>query len=209
MESQGKIYTEFKKGNIMPYEMELIDNLRKVKYQGIPLSILLLSDAMCRYNCYYSSIQLVMGMKHFRLVRGNINAYDIVDYPNHCWVETDEWAYDTSDGFKYRLDVYYELYEPEVIECFDENTCFNDQLYLDFIENSKKEANPFLIECILSSLEYIERLKGSLNGNLLLKEIDMYKKNNPFGGCLNDKKIKLFINECFCKTKDGYSFRTS
>lgn len=103
------IWNYIQAGKIFPYEKELIDNLRDKYYYGIPLSVVLNSRFLCRTWCHHMAFQLSRGLDNYTIVRGNINRYPIGEEPNHSWVEKERWVYDTTDGFKWERELYYDL----------------------------------------------------------------------------------------------------
>lgn len=166
-----------KEGKIISYESEFIDRLRNFCYQGIPLSVAVLSFQICNRNCYPTSIYLTLGMDSFRLVHGNINIYPKNgEYPNHSWVEKDGYVYDPTDGYKYDKELYYQLYQPEVIEVYDERSVKTYSFYQEVIGNLKGTISQENLALIFQYLEILEEEMPTLNHNLLLDEIDICRE---------------------------------
>lgn len=198
---------EMRKGNIKLYEEELIENLRKVNYSGIPISIILLSETLCRYNCYITSVLMTLGMENYKIIRCNDIRYKTLDYPNHCVVEHDGWIYDTSDGLKYKKELYYSLYKIKVMEELDEKTCLNDEIYCYIVKNIKKQLNTLEIQYFLKALEFIEKKYRTFNSYKLFEEIELFNEQNKYSYELDDIQITEFITEVFYKEKFGYSLK--
>ena len=120
--------------------MELIYNLRNIDCNGIPLSIVMLCFSICNTHCYPTSIHLTRSMSYFKLVHGNINIYPKnLEYPNHSWVEKDGYVYDPTDGYKLDKSLYYRIFEPEVVEIYDENSVNDYDFYQEVINSSSKK----------------------------------------------------------------------
>lgn len=181
------------------YDEEFIGRLRGKSLYGVPLSIVILSNVMCAGRCYEMSIVQTLGMDKFNLIRGNVNYYPLEDYPNHCWVEKDDWVYEPTNGMKVRKDIYYDLFEVEVLERYDEKTCVNDEIYMENIAKYKTESekNLLLIELLLKTLKYLEKKHKTINGERLLKEINLYEQENIYKYNLKDSHIEDYINICF------------
>jgi len=165
---------EFKKyiedGLIMPYEQELIDKLRDLNIKGVPLSVIVLWFDACNRNCYSISVYLTSGMENFKLVHGDVNIYPKTHYPNHSWVEKDGYVYDPTDGFKYEKNLYYKLYDVEVIESYDEETCKNYKFYQDIIKKYNNADISFL-SILLQHIEEQDDIETNMNHYFLLEEI--------------------------------------
>lgn len=160
---------------ILPYESELIDSLRKITYLGIPASIVVLSFPVRNGQCHLIAMILTHGMSEFKLIRGNINEYPIEDeFPNHSWIEKDGYVYDPTDGFKYERDLYYELYNPKIIEEYDEQTLQRDTFYqkLESVLN-KKQLDSNALALTLQYLEELELKEPTVNHTALLDEIQI------------------------------------
>mgnify|MGYP003297928216 CR=1 FL=1 len=118
---------------ILPYEEELVERLRGLTYRGFPLSIVLFCREFCRGECYSMSMNIYRGMDKFKLVHGDVNFIVLNDeYPNHSWVEKDGFVYDTTDGFRWDKDLYYELFQPVVREVYTEETVKDYEGYYNF-----------------------------------------------------------------------------
>ena len=174
-------YNEHK---IEPYEEELIDNLRKQTFNGIPITILLFTNFLCKGECYVCSVNLTRGMDHFHLVHGDINCIKKNDeYPNHSWVEKGSFIYDTTDGFKWEKNLYYELFEPVVQEVYDENTVQTYPFYQSVIENGTKEISLENLALVTQYIEELENENPGFNHYYLKRELKILREK---------KKIKLF-----------------
>lgn len=166
-----------KQKKILPYEPQLLENLRKKEAYGIPILILILSHPCCAENCYPMSVLISTGMDHFTLVHGNVNCIPKNDqYPNHSWVEKDGFVYDTTDGFKWEKNLYYQLFSPEVINTYREDDVKTYSFYQDVLRNVK---NPILKQekgLILQYLALLEEENPTPNHTNLLFEIGRYQE---------------------------------
>lgn len=170
---------EFKKyieeNKIQPYEQELIDKLRNFNIKGVPLSIIVLCFDACNGNCYGTSVYLSSGMDEFSLIHGNINIYPKNEYHNHSWIEKNGYVYDPTDGFKYEKELYYKLYEAEVVVSYNEKNCKDYKFYQEITEQYD-EANIHFLTLFLQFLEEEENIKPTINHKILLKEIEKVRK---------------------------------
>lgn len=178
-----KISYYLKVGKILPYEDELIENLRGKTYNGLPLEIFLQSYYLCRKNCYICAIALSRAMNQFNLMIGNINQYPIdKENPNHSWIEKDGWVYDTTFGLKFKKEVYYSIFDAKVLSSYDENNIIEYDLYKQQFQYFNKETSNsrMVSELTFKMLEYIEKLYPSMNGDKLLNEIKRYREDHPY-----------------------------
>ena len=136
-------------------------------------------------------------MDKFKLVHGDINIYPKQNYPNHSWVEKDNYVYDPTDGFKYEKEIYYKLYEPQVINVYDETSVKNYDFYQKVI-NKGKEVNLKILPIILQYIEEQENIEESINHDLLLNEIEQIRKKYnitiKYNKQIIDEYRKIFEN---------------
>lgn len=205
MSSYGEmIWNFFQEGKIVPYEEELIEKLRDKYYEGIPLSIVLNSKCCCRTYCHHMAFQLTRGLDEFRLVRGNINIYPIGDRPNHSWVEKDGFVYDTTDGFKWEKNTYYELFDATIIEEYNENNYMDFWFYrnqLEKCEKVPKEQTAMMVELV----EMLETEKQWINYECLMSEIAKFRKKEGITKKFPEEvmvKFKKFVLEELEKQKN-------
>ncbi|MBP3634935.1 MAG: hypothetical protein J6J17_00550 [Bacilli bacterium] len=179
------------------YDNDFIDSLRDKTCNGIPLHILALSYYLCRKNCHFVTVQLTTGMDKFNLVRGNVSswAYDIDG--NHSWIEKDGFVYDTTKGVKFKKEYYYEIFNPQIIRALNEDNYIDDNIYMYFlisgmqdVENERRN-----LELTFKMLEYLEKLKPTINGKRLLNEIEKYRIENPYNEKLPEEIVKKYIND--------------
>ena len=173
------------------YDKEMIERLRKFKYiSPLPLSIALLAHPMCVSYCHIRSVQLSQAMPKFKLIKGDINLLSCYDSPNHSWVEDDKYVYDTTDNCKWDKEVYYALYEPKAISILTEKDCMMDEFYSSVINhNTDKVGDLDAIELMLEALELLEKEKPTINHDLLLNEIALFR--NKYG--LKPKYYKKYV----------------
>ena len=199
-----EIKEAIKRRKIAPYEMELIYNLRNIDCNGIPLSIVVLCFSICNTNCYPTSIHLTRGMSYFKLVHGNINIQPKnLEYPNHSWVEKDGYVYDPTDGYKWEKSLYYRIFEPEVVEIYDENSVNDYDFYQEVINSSsKKDITKDNLTLILQYLEILEEENPTVNHTLLLDEIEICRQQYHITQKNDDyvmKKYRKLIEESLNK----------
>lgn len=198
MKTATKFWKEYKSGNIQCYDQELIDNLKNIFISEIPAHIVILSYHLCNHTCHKMAMLLSMGLKEFRLIRGNIKDYPIEgNEPNHSWVETEEWVYDTTNGFKTKKDLYYELHRPSIIESYDQNTLKQDEYYIKLLNriDTNDQDDKKTAYMVLGLIEHLEKLKPTINGKRLMYEIDEYRKNNLMNIEISKKLMNQYCSE--------------
>lgn len=158
---------------IHPYSDKIIEKLRNENFCGIPLSIVLLSSKMCKGYCHYMSAQLTKVLPNFKYVNADITYGD--ELINHTWVEVDNTVCDVTDSGTWDKEIYYAIYKPKIISVYDENNINSSSLYKMGISlgNDKYDID---IELLLAIIKLSE--KESEFYDLLLREIELYRKNN-------------------------------
>lgn len=187
------------------YDEEFMNCLRKEKCNGIPLHILVLSYYLCRKNCHFVTIQFTRVMDKFDLVTANISSYPYDKNGNHSFIEKDGWVYDTTKGFKYKKEDYYKMFKPQIIKVLNEDTYINDNVYMYYltlgtqpVENERRN-----LELTFKMLEYLEKIRPTINGERLLMEIEKYRKENPYQEKLPDEMVKRYINDMASQCLEG------
>lgn len=180
------------KGKIVPYEKELIENLRDKYYDGIPLSVVLSSSVCCRTWCHHMAFQLSRGLDYYTIVRGNINIYPIDDEPNHSWVEKDGWVYDTTDGFKWEKQLYYDLFDAKPIEMYNENNYHNFWFYQKEMKHQHKCEDQTTLVLILELIELLELEKPTFHSGYLQGEIDFQREKEGITERLPKEVVKEY-----------------
>ena len=134
---------------IEDFPKELWDKLENCYYCGNPVSVLL----SCNYNlgkCYDRSYALTMAFEDFKLVRGNLTRFGIVQQlehdPNfvHGWVEDDKYVYDTTFLKRYDKDFYYSLYGAEAENVISSEELKNDEYYMKMKATTKYDIEDSL-----------------------------------------------------------------
>lgn len=185
---QDVMIKALKDGKILPYEDELITKLRDLTYRGFPLSIVLFCREFCRGECYSMSMNLSRAMEHFTLVHGDVN-FIVLDEkdPNHSWVEKDGFVYDTTDGFRWDKDLYYELFKPVVQEIYDENTVKNYSDYQRVLSHSNEEIELERLKLMIQYIELLETEQPYVNSEFLQREIDFWREKNNISDRFSDE----------------------
>lgn len=177
-----KVLTQKYPDFIQTYDEELIQKLRNFYSYGIPLSIVLLSHPMCVGYSFTGSILFSQVVKEFKIVRGNINTLPKSKQPNHCWIEIDNYVYDTIDNCKWNKELYYRMYEPEIIEVVTDQDYTKDNDYLFALSRSGEVINDSEgLQIILGALELIEEERPTINHDLLLREIELFRNKIKLG----------------------------
>lgn len=190
---------------IEEYDEEFINCLKKEKCNGIPLHILALSYYLCRRNCHFVTIQFTSVMDKFNLVTGNVSSYPYDENGNHSWIEKDGWVYDTTKGLKYKKEDYYKLFKPQIVKVLNEDTYISDNVYMYYltlgsqiVKNERKN-----LELTFKMLEYLEKIRPTINGKRLLIEIENYRKENPYTEKLPEEMVKRYINDMAPQCLEG------
>jgi len=87
----------------------------------------------------------------------------------------DGFVYDPTDGFKYEKELYYKLYDAEVISSYEEKNCKDYKFYKDVIKQYDR-ANISFLTLFLQYLEEEENIKPTINHKILLNEIEEIRK---------------------------------
>lgn len=177
------------------YDEEFINCLRSEKCNGIPLHILALSYYLCRKKCHFVTIQLTRAMDNFALVTGNVSSFKYEEFGNHSWIEKNGYVYDTTRGLRYKKECYYKMYKPQIVKVLNQDNCNDDVVYKEYadlgcstVENERRN-----LELTFKMLEFLEKLRPTLNGKRLLEEIEQYRKENPYTEELPENMVKQYI----------------
>lgn len=165
------------------YDQALIEKLRFVYYGGMPASIILMVQPLCKGNCYDRASMLSLGLDKFDLVWGSImrlrsgpsivaNGYSELEDSDHCWVESGGWVYDTSHCLKYKKWFYYLIERPIVRRRKDQDWCRSQPYYQEMLEDSVK-IDIGLLPIIVPLIE--PHVKKSVYGSRLESEFELFK----------------------------------
>lgn len=192
--SDEELYEVLNNDVVLPYEQELIDNVRNLTYIALPVSVSLLSLPVRNGNCYSMSILLTKGMNGYKLVHGNVNTWEPgVDCPNHSWVEKDGYVYDTTWGCKFEKDFYYEKYEVEVVQVYDEVSVKDYSLYNEVSQKINKNNVPLeQLSMLLQYLEMLEKENNTINHYMLLDEISKCREVYGATTVYDDKVMQKY-----------------
>ena len=175
---------------ILPYEEELVERLRGLTYRGFPLSIVLFCREFCRGECYSMSMNISRGMDKFKLVHGDVNFIVLNDeYPNHSWVEKDGFVYDTTDGFRWDKDLYYELFQPVVREVYTEETVKDYGDYQRVLSHSHDEVDPLQLQLMIQYIELLETENPYVNSKFLQNEINIWREKHNITDRFSDEAM--------------------
>ena len=129
------------KNLIANYDEFTLEKLRHIKYQNIPLSVLLSYHELCQGNCEVFSMLLSKAFKNtkFEVVYAYINDLELnpkynVDNKYHCFLEcvdmdNNKWVYDTSVGLRYQASLFYKIQNPRIIKRLTEKDLKQNELY--------------------------------------------------------------------------------
>ena len=172
------------------HEEELVERLRGLTYRGFPLSIVLFCREFCRGECYSMSMNISRGMDKFKLVHGDVNFIVLNDeYPNHSWVEKDGFVYDTTDGFRWDKDLYYELFQPVVREVYTEETVKDYGDYQRVLSHSHDEVDPLQLQLMIQYIELLETENPYVNSKFLQNEINIWREKHNITDRFSDEAM--------------------
>ena len=205
LEKSERIFEEGKlSGKIRPYDSELIDDMSKYYYNGIPLSISLLCHSMCRGKCNDMALELARvfidrGQKvgYFSFIvdglRLNPDFYEEgnPEYAQHgvLIVQEDDgsyWVYDTSLQVSMEHSLFIELEKPICIGYLTKDYLTNclkelkerdpDSYKLD--KETAMAIIPIVEECYMLPRESVclNSYAGENNDGKLRTEIEFLKR---------------------------------
>lgn len=89
------------------------------------------------------------------------------------------------------------MFKPQIIKVLNEDTYINDNVYMYYLtlgsQNVEDERKN--LELTFKMLEYLEKIRPTINGERLLMEIEEYRKENPYQEELPDGMVKKYIND--------------
>ena len=179
------------------YNRKLVEKLRNIYSGGIPASIMLLSTGMCNGHCYDRALLMSRAFideeddinllyLNIKCISLNPNSFDDNDhFANHCVMEriTKEGKhliYDTTMGFIYDKELYWEIEEPEVKAVVDKKTikmslAKEDEWWPEDVERDKDGAFLWL-PCIEYTYGAVGEKYAQENANALKYEVELYKQ---------------------------------
>lgn len=178
------------------YNNELIKKLRTIYSGGIPASILLLSNGLCNRYCYDRALLLARAFfdidddisllyVNIKSIRMNPNSLPSDKYKtNHCIIERitkdgKHLIYDTSMGFIYDKDYYWQLEDPEIKKVFNKKEVKEilnkkDELYPQAVEQDKY-ASVLWVPFVEATYGMIGERYAQEDENILKREVELYK----------------------------------
>ena len=195
----SKLKSGITDGTVRIYDEELLSKLRHIYCGGVPASILLLTQGYANGHCYDRArlITMAFGDDEYETITGSVKGLrirpDLLDayregktnnlYADHCVAVRKEkdgktWIYDTSIGFIFEKDFYFELEEFRVRERSNKQA-IKQYLYYDFIQYSDIEREKYVLPFIIPTIEatmiptqefYLEALKREIA--LMKEEVD-------------------------------------
>ena len=185
-----------KNGLVRVYDEELLSKLRHIYCGGVPASILLLTQGYANGHCYDRArlVTMAFGDDDYETITGSVKGLrirpDLLDayragktndlYADHCVAvrkEKDgrEWVYDTSIGFIFDKQFYFELEDIKIREISNKEQV-KKYLYYDFLQYANFEREKYVLPFIIPTIEetmvptqefYLEALKREI---AILKE---------------------------------------
>lgn len=181
-----------KNGSITLYDEELIAKLRNIYYGGIPASILLLCDALSNGRCYDQALLMSRAFLNteddIKLVYATIDGIKLnpkyigadLGYADHCFLQRttkdgQTLIYDTSSGFVYDKDLYWELEHPQVRKTNNKEEIITYLNQSKQLSSKESEIDPYSSLLILPIIEKTYQNRNKIYSQLLQREIETYK----------------------------------
>ncbi len=195
-----QFYIGLKHNEVKPYDESLISKLRHVYDNGLPISLILLSDSFKLDNGFLQSIYIALALedKDYTLVSANINSFllnpilidEKTNDKEYYYLEIKdnfdtEWVIDTRGGYIFKKSLFKQLQKPIVKRKYTKEEVMNMKEYTNV-----KSIYDVDNEIILNNVLKFERQQfdKDIYTNLLEDEI---------------KKVKeeLASNKTFCESK--------
>ena len=194
---QRKLYNGLKNGYITLYDDELIKKLRNIYFEGVPASVILLckrlSDKLCLNMSHLMASAFLDDEEEVKLLHITVDALrlnaelislNIPAYAEHFVIQrttkNGTFIYDTSTGYIYNKDLYWEMQNPEVIKVIGKEEILN---YLNSNKRFQKglaEEDLSKAKQIISIIEmdynYLEEKYSRPGIELLQREIKHFKE---------------------------------
>lgn len=189
------------------YNYKLIAKLRNIYSGGIPASILLLSNGMCSRHCYDRALLMTRAFideeEEINLLYLNIKCIslnpdsfkDDDNLANHCVMERitkdgKHLIYDTSMGYIYDKDLYWQIEEPEVKNILTKEMIKvllkrEDECWPEDVERDKYGAAIWL-PCIEYTYGNSNETYAQDYANALKCEVELYKKLIGYDGVVKE-----------------------
>ncbi len=199
-EQLTKIKRAIEEGKLQFYEMELLERLRNLKYNGVPLSILLTSSYCTNTWCFHYSFLLTRGMDSYTIIQGTTSDFQQYgDKISHGWVEKDGFVYDTTDCHKWAKEVYYDVFEARPMISYNEENWQTNPFYLELMKGFEIDIQPLVLETFFRVLEELEEKKPSLTHDFLLNEIEIYREQHPNTFDISKENVAVLKKRMFQK----------
>ena len=103
---------------------------------------------------------------------------------------------------KWRKDAYYSIYQPNIVSVYDNNECLNWNFYQEEVNGSKTEHFSYDQALMLEMIELLETENPSYNHDKLMKEIEIFRKENLISKKYYHTYVKRKTND-FLKKYQG------
>lgn len=197
----------FNKNMINFYDEELIKKLRNIYFGALPASILLLSNFMSNGKCYDSAFMLSKAFldtdDDVKLIYASIDSIKLNPinqfdsnplYADHCFVERitkdgKDLIYDTSKGLVYDKKLYWLMEKPKVRKITSKEEIISyinkNKNPIDEVKNDNYNSL-FIIPLIEDTYEYPNEIYAHLDGGLLQREVNIFKKSINYDDLKNE-----------------------
>lgn len=194
-----------KNGSITLYDEELIAKLRHIYYGGIPASILLLCDALSNGRCYDQALLMSRAFLNteddIKLIYATIDGIKLnpqyigadPGYADHCFLQRttkdgQTLIYDTSSGFVYDKDLYWELEHPQVRKTNNKEEIITYLNQSKQLSSKESEIDPYSSLLILPIIEKTYQNRNKIYSQLLQREIETYKDKINYDTIVKEAK---------------------
>ena len=136
-------------GTIVPFEQDLYDRLDNIYFCGATLSIWL-KYLKPTYGmpgqCEDRSLFIAAGLQGATLVRADLKNLELLygkDDSWHFFASYNGWIYDPSSLYRFREDVYYDLFRPSNVQRFESEDYKNSYSYLSITDTTLEDLQTF------------------------------------------------------------------
>lgn len=134
-------------GTIVPFEDDLYERLSKIYFNGYPLSIQIkyLKPMVGPGQCEDRSWFITMAFDDALWVSGDNKDLELKFGKQgawHFWVEHDDWVYDPTLLYKFKKEVYYNIYLPTNIVYRKAEEYKKHEWYQDVVKTTVEDLKP-------------------------------------------------------------------
>jgi len=138
---------------ILPFEKEVFDSLDELIYDGVPVGIYMThiqpNPKQWINKRDERSVMLSLAFKDCHLMQGYCKCPE-EDHFFHCWVENDGWVYDPTYMMKFKKELYYKVFKPNIVEIQSRKELEEEIYYQECLSGN---IHPTAVLCAMILLE--------------------------------------------------------